>query len=378
MTKTIKPAWLLEPARQPLTPDVSGRMGVLLAILLGLIVLANGAPGITKRISGETAPGAALMLDIVNGHVYFVAVSLFFAIAGFLVLRDLELSLPAYGALLRRRFLALLVPYILFNAGLAVWFYGTGNVETLGAWYSLAKEGLFAKTFGIGVAPINAPLWILRDLLVFLGIAPLFLLLFKEAPGVGLITIFCFWARACEGPFSYSGVLFAFYLGGYLARLKLPLGGVSWWQRAGTWAFVLLTCILVWHAPLGLTDESVRQFLFKANLVLGLAAFWRLSAIPIIRDSAVLGRMGRHSFFIFLAHEPALSGLQPRLLAVWRPVGSVQQIAFYGLSGLTAIIGLWLAAELLSYFAPAGYGFFTGIGTPFAPSAAVRPMRSGS
>jgi len=375
--ETVKPAWILGPAPEPLAPDVSKRINALCVVLICLIVLANGARGITVRIFGETAPGAALMLDIVNGHVYFVAVSLLFAIAGFWFLRDLELSLPAYGALLRRRGLPLLVPYILFNAALAVWFFCTGSVATPNSWSALAGEGLFANIFGIGVPPINAPLWILRDLLVFLGIAPLFLLFFKEAPGVSLIALFCLWARASEGPFSYSGAMFAFYLGGYLARRRVPLGGVSWWQRAGTWAFVLVTGILVWHAPLGLADASVRQFLFKTNIVFGLAAFWRLSAIHVLQDSAVLGRLGRHIFFVFLAHEPALAALQIWLLAVWRPTGSAQQIAFYGLSGLTAFLGLWLAAALLLRLAPSAYGVMTGTGPQSAWSAFMPPSRVG-
>lgn len=378
MTETAKPAWMLGPAREPLEPDVSKRIDVLRIILIGLIVLAHGARGITVRIAGETAPGAQRMLDILNGHVDFVAVPLFFAISGFLFLRKFDLSLPAYGEMLRKKFVSVLVPYILFNAGLVAWFYFVGSIEMMGSWNFVLGEGLFTKTFGIGTTPINYPLWFLRDLLVVFLVSPVFLLFFKEAPGMGLVALFCLWAGLSEGPYSYLGDMFAFYLGGYLARCRLPLAGVTWWQRAGTWAFGLLTGILVWHTQLGLTDESVRQFLFKANLVFGLVAFWRFSAIPAIRDSNVLRRMGRHSFFVYLAHEPTISVLQTRLLTVWRPAGAAQQIAFYWCSGLTVIIGLWFVAELLSRCVPAGYGFVTGARTQPARAAAVRVAGGGS
>lgn len=378
MTETAKPAWMLGPAREPLDRDVSKRIDVLRIILIGLIVLAHGARGITVRIAGETAPGAALMLDILNGHVDFVAVPLFFAISGFLFLRKFERSLAAYGEMLRKKFLSVLVPYILFNAGLVAWFYFFGSIEMMGSWNYVLGEGLVTKTFGIGTTPINYPLWFLRDLLVVFLVSPVFLLFFKEAPGVGLVAFFCLWAGLSQGPYSYLGDMFAFYLGGYLARCRLPLAGVSWWQRAGTWTFCLLTILLVWHKSLGLTDEAVRQFLFKANLVLGLIAFWRFSAFAPIRDSDVLRRMGRHSFFVYLAHEPTISVLQTRLLAVWRPAGDLQQIAFYGISGLTTIIGLWLLAELLARLLPAGYGFVTGARTRPGRTSPVRSAGSAS
>jgi fucose 4-O-acetylase-like acetyltransferase len=351
---------MLGPVRDPIDRDVSRRIDVLRIVLIGLIVLAHGARGITVRIGGETAPGAAFMLDVLNGHVDFVAVPLFFAISGFLFLRKFELSLAAYGEMLRKKFVSVLVPYILFNAGLVAWFYFVGSIEMMGSWNFVVGEGLFTKTFGIGTTPINYPLWFLRDLLVVFLLSPVLLLFFKEAPGVGLVAIFLFWTGLTEGPYSYGGDLFAFYLGGYLSRCRLPLAGVSWWQRAGTWAFCLLTALLVAYKSLGLTDEVVRQFLFKANLVLGLAAFWRVSAVAWMRDSRLLQRMGRHSFFVYLAHEPTISVLQTRLLAVWRPVGDVQQIAFYFASGLTTIVGLWLVAEALSRLVPGVYGFVVG------------------
>ena len=378
MTDTANPAWKLGPVREPLDRDVSKRIDVLRIILIGLIVLAHGARGITVRIVGETAPAAQFMLDVLNGHVDFVAVPLFFAISGFLFLRKEELSLPAYGEMLRKKCLSVLVPYILFNAGLAAWFYFVGSIEMMGSWNFLVGEGLFTKTFGLGTTPINYPLWFLRDLLVVFLVSPLFLLFFKEAPGLGLAALFCLWSGLSEGPYSYLGDMFAFYLGGYMARCRLPLAGVAWWQRAGAWAFVLLTAVLVGYKSLGFTDEAVRQFLFKANLVLGIVAFWRMSAVPFIRDSAVLRRMGRHSFFVYLAHEPTMSVLQTRLLSVWRPAGAAQQIVFYFASGLIVIVGLWLLAELLSRFVPAVYGFLTGARTKpvraaTASGPAVRP-----
>lgn len=368
MNAAAKPGWMLGPARGPLAPDVSKRIDVLRIVLIGLIVLAHGARGVTVRIDG-TGAGTALMLEILNGHVDFVAVPLFFTISGFLFLRKFELSLAAYGGMLRKKFVSLLIPYVLFNAWLVLWFYFVGSIEVMGSWNFIVSEGLFTKTLGLGTAPINYPLWFLRDLLVVFLLSPVLLLFFKEAPGVGLITLFVLWAGVNPLPYTYYGDFFAFYLGGYLARTRLPLEGVSWWQRAGSLLFVILTAVLVWHQPLGITDESVRNVLFKCNLLLGLVFFWRMSAFRIVRDNFLLHRMARHSFFVYLAHEPTVSIFQTRLLAVWRPVDDLQQIAFYWISGLAVIVFLWIVAELISRVAPALYAVMTG---------SRRPSKSGN
>ncbi len=92
----------------------------------------------------------------------------------------------------------------------------------------------------------------------------------------------------------------------------------------------------------------------------GLLFFWWLSAFPALRDSRLLHRLAGHSFFVYLAQEPTLTILQTRLLAVWKPEGSLQQIAFYWISGLVTIAFLWGVAELLQRFVPVVYRVMTG------------------
>ena len=370
MNVAVKPSWMLGPVHEPIDRDVSKRIDVLRIILIGLIVLAHGARGVTVRISG-TGPVTSLMLQVLNAHVDFVAVPLFFAISGFLFLRKFELSLPAYGEMLRKKFISLLIPYALFNLGLAAWFYFVGSIEMVGSWGYIMQQGFFTKVFGLGTTPIDYPLWFLRDLLVVFILSPVLLLFLKEAPGVGLVTLFVLWAGMSPEPYSYLGGFFMFYLGGYLARSRFPLAGRSWWQRWGSLAFILLTTVLVAHTSLGITEEGVRQFLFKCNLVIGLIFFWYLASFACIRDNAVLHRMARYSFFIYLAHEPTISVFQTRLLAVWKPVGDVQQIVFYWFSGLTVIVLLWGLGEMLSRFIPGTYAVLTGARLP-RRNAAVR------
>ncbi len=54
---------VLGPVREPLDREVSRRIDVLRIILIGLIVLAHGARGITVRVNG-TGPVAGWMLEV--------------------------------------------------------------------------------------------------------------------------------------------------------------------------------------------------------------------------------------------------------------------------------------------------------------------------
>lgn len=359
MNAAAKPYWLLGPVREPVDPDVSKRIDILRLLVICLIIFVHGGRGITVRIGGA-APGAAFMLDVLNAHMGYVSIPLFFAISGFLFLRKFELSLRAYGDMLAKKFVSLLVPYLLFNAGCIAWFYCVGGIEMFGTWNYVVQEGFWGKLLGLGTTPINYPLWFLRDMLLVFLVSPALLLFFKEAPGVGLVTLFLLWIGMSEAPYSLYGNAFAFYLGGYLARVGFPLAGTAWWQRTGGWGFLGFTGLMLFRRQLGITDPSFDQVLFKCYMLSGLLFFWWLSGFPALRDSRLLHRLARHSFFVYLAQEPTLTVLQTRLLTVWEPEGSLQQIAFFWISGLTTIAFLWGVAELLQRFVPAVYRVMTG------------------
>ena len=79
--------------------------------------------------------------------------------------------------------------------------------------------------------------------------------------------------------------------------------------------------------PTVLTQDVVAYAVGKRFYqILGVVALWCLSRQPWIMGSGLLHRMAAASFFIFLTHEPTVSILQTRLLAVWRPEGAAAQL----------------------------------------------------
>lgn len=365
VSTAVKPAWMLGPVREPITPEISKRIDLLRILLMFLIVLNHGAKGVTVRI-GDPGPLTTLMVSLFNDHIILVTVPLFFAISGFLFLRKFELSLAAYGEMLRKKFFSLFIPYVLFNIWIVAWFYFVGSIETMGSWNYFVQHGLWAKIFGVGgyATPVNYPLWFLRDLMLVFVLSPVLLLFLKEAPGVGLVTLFVLWTGLDHDPYSYHSYFFMFYLGGFVARSRLALSGRSWWQRWGALVFIVLTVVLVGQTSFGITDAVVQRFLFKCYLVIGVAFFWYVSSFPRVRDSAMLHRMARFSFFIYLAHEPTVSIFQTRLLSVWVPASDVQQTMFYFLTGVAVTFFLWGVGEVFSRFLPRVYAVATGARLP--------------
>lgn len=360
MHDTASPTWVLGPVRDPIDRDVSLRIDVLRIILIGLIVLCHGGLGLLSPDSPPMGPLTNLLIEGLNLRVDSVAVPLFFTISGFLFLRKAELSLPAYKGVLWHKCFAMLVPYLVFNLVILAYFFFVGSIFLIGSWGFVLRHGFFAKLLGLGTMPINTPLWFLRDLIVIFALSPIMLFFFKKAPQIGLCLLTLGWLAASSNPYSFWGEGFFFYLGGYVARTRFPLGGVSWWQRLAFWLVIAATPVLVHVMPLGIGDRRLWGCPNKLYMFFGVIFFWRLAAFRWIRDSRALHRSAQHSFFIYLAHEPVISLLQAKLLSVWQPVGDAQQITCYFTLGLGTIVLLWAVAEGLSRLMPRTYAVLTG------------------
>jgi|GEM_PF-563871 len=359
LTPTSPAAWRLGPVAGPIDPDVSARIDVLRILLIGLIVLCHGGRFVGADVP-FAGPAATFVLTLVNRGLDCVAVPLFFAISGFLLLRKLELSPAAYAGLMRRKIVSIGLPFLFFNAVWIGWIFAFGSIERFGSRSYLLQTGIVNLLLGIGVSPLNYPLWFLRDLLLVFACTPVFLLLYKRAPTAGLLGLGLLWFLGSPGSeYSLGGFCFAFYAGGYLARRRLNLRDTAGWDRYVLPAFAA-GCVVVGLTPwLGL-DLPTLAAVKKAHQMVGVAAFWCVSRLGWIKGSALLHRLAALSFFLFLTHEPTVSVLQTRLLALWQPTGTIAQLAAYFLPGLTAIVALSGLGWLLARFMPGLFAVLTG------------------
>lgn len=349
----------LGPVRDPIDPDVSARINVLRAILIGLIVLCHGGRWIGGSVP-FASPVVTFVLAMINQGLDCAVIPLFFAISGFLLLRKLEATPAAYGRLLRGKVIAIGVPLLIFNGIWIAWLLGVGSIPFFASKSFVLNAGIVQKLLGIGTPPLNYPLWFLRDLLLVFAATPLFMAFFRWLPLGGLVLLGLWWfLGAPDQDYSLPGFFFAFYAGGLLVRMRVNLRDTAGWDRYVLPLFVGFLVVLGLQPWLGL-DAPVQAGLNKAYQIVGVAGFWCISRQRWVKGSRMLHRMAAMSFFVFLTHEPTVSVLQASLMRVWQPASTLGQLVAYPAVGLAAIVALSLLGWGLAVYVPRLFSVLTG------------------
>ncbi|MEA5089063.1 acyltransferase [Solidesulfovibrio sp.] len=374
MPRNIPSPWRpLDPVRDAIDPDVSVRIDVLRAILIGLIVLCHGGRWIGADVP-FASPMAQFVLTVFNRGLACIAVPLFFTISGYLLLRKLEATPAAYWRLLRTKTVAIGVPFLLFNGIWIAWVLYVGSIPFFGGRSFVLAAGIGRKLVGFGTTPFNYPLWFLRDLLTVFLFTPLFLLFFRRLPDLGLVLLGLAWfVGAPDNEYSLAGFAFAFYAGGWLARRRAGLRDTAGWDKAVLPLFAAATIVVGLSPWLG-SDIYVLAAFKKVYQMLGVAAFWCLSRQGWIKDSRLLHRLAAMSFFVFLTHEPTVSVMQSYLAPLWRPATTLGQLAAYPVTGVAAMVLLSLLGWGLAAWLPWLFALLTGapLRLRFTPPPAAR------
>jgi succinoglycan biosynthesis protein ExoH len=374
LPRNIPSPWRpLDPVRDAIDPDVSVRIDVLRAILIGLIVLCHGGRWIGADVP-FASPMAQFVLTVFNRGLACIAVPLFFTISGYLLLRKLEATPAAYWRLLRTKAVAIGVPFLLFNGIWIAWVLYVGSIPFFGGRSFVLAAGIGRKLVGFGTTPFNYPLWFLRDLLTVFLFTPLFLLFFRRLPDLGLVLLGLAWfVGAPDNEYSLAGFAFAFYAGGWLARRRAGLRDTAGWDKAVLPLFAAATIVVGLSPWLG-SDIYVLAAFKKVYQMLGVAAFWCLSRQGWIKDSRLLHRLAAMSFFVFLTHEPTVSVMQSYLAPLWRPATTLGQLAAYPVTGVAAMVLLSLLGWGLAAWLPWLFALLTGapLRLRFTPPPAAR------
>lgn len=286
-----------------------------------------------------------------------VATSTFLLVAGFLFFRDGPVSWTQYREKLRSRFFSLLVPYVAWNLlGLLVFsspsagkYFVLGLEPGPGAQWTLASV---TKAFaGWPLYPVNAPLWFVRDLILFVALAPIFNLIPRRLLPLGLACLCAYWLIGPLGvvpggvPRSFSLLFFA--IGAWMGISRVSLRPTPT-TRPIAW---LTTAALVISAALGAafapTDPAARLLCDKTARVAGtllvvLAATLPLPVSPVWRMFRTLSPA---SFFLFAAHFCVL-------FFISMLVGHTLPRASHNGADLLLLLFVWFATVTLSL---AGY-----------------------
>lgn len=273
------------------------RISILRFIMIFGVVVLHVPPHVPIA---EIGPGAFDQLKaFFQSAVFRCSVPVLTVISGYLLFRaGLD---RRYGALLRKKLKTLVVPFLAFNlplVALAFLLQSGGDFAISYQLVPLDAATMLDAAFAFSAAPLNFPLYFLRDLMVLALAAPLLGWCLRHAALPGLAAALLIMLYDLDGPLLLrTEMLVAFYVGGMAALRGWNLHALDRFAWPALLAFLLAAAAMV----AGRVENTTW---------LGLAAPFLVWPAASLLDGTRTGRwlagMGRYSFFIFLAHSVVL------------------------------------------------------------------------
>ncbi len=285
---------------------------------------------IAQRTTGANSQFAdiAPLCEFFSKRITAVAVPMFFVISGFLFFRGKqEFTLADYKAKLQSRVTTLVVPYVAWNlvafliyaakdlaAGQSLQFPLSLNLFWGVRELSGGSVNILGQQIGATLAPVQVPLWFVRDLIVLAAASPVLHFLIKRLGVLALIVfgLLCFMLWPNIGGITFKGA-FWFGIGAWFAiRAKDPLASTRrflWPCVAGTFVSLALRCTLQEACPPAAGFFDVLYVMCAMVSLLHLAAAYTRRRKP----NAFLASS---SFFLYAFHTIpifAVIALFPRL-----------------------------------------------------------------
>lgn len=328
--------------------------------------------GGTTVFSGSEFPVYATLSHCLSRVVANIAVPLFFFFSGYLFFRGTSFGPATYFSKLRRRARTILIPYIAWNLlfiGLSLlgsWLFPSliSGANKTAADFSLvdwadAFWSLHKSPDAISGAPVDYPLWFLRDLMVVMVFSPLVYVFVKRLGVFGLFILGTTWffvlIDSCPG-FS-TAALFFFSAGAWYALrgrnfvsdmrpLLLP---------AGLLYAALIAGSVVFKAT------AAERYIYPLSILVGMVFAIAATAALLRRRSRPLpALLPQSSFFLFAYHWLPLALFQKLSVKLFQPTSDLATVTIYlGTTTATVLLGLGLYYLLRRRF-PFLLPLFTG------------------
>lgn len=297
----------------------------LAAIRLPLIVLVicyHNESGGQFIANLQGSPVLQYVVNLIANGLGGIRVPVFFLIAGYVFFRNHEAGLRWFAEKIYSRVRSVLLPLILWSV---FWLVVI----------ALAQELPFMAKFFGGKSPWSAPvagfsalrifqavlgetphlflyhLWFLRDLFILVLLTPLIYQAIRWTQGWVSVFLLLAWGAGLENGLVSRDALFFFFMG---CQLSMTRRSIFLADGLGPAA------ILCWLG-LRLLGGELSAAVDKVWILCGVLATLYLSgclaAAP--RLAAFLRRSSRYSFFIFVAHEPALTILRRTYFRLLEP-----------------------------------------------------------
>lgn len=256
-----------------------------------------------------TGPMRVLYIFFQEG-ICRLAVPCFFFISGFLFFNKLlDWSWNEWSRKIKSRVRTLLLPYILWNmiALLAFWAYDNLHGGQVSLFQQLQHYGGIRIFWGVdggipvgsSVAPIDGPLWFIRDLIYFVLLTPFIYLFIKWTKFYGILAIcilFLIVRRAVP-----EGMVF-FMIGAYFQLSRKNIIQIIWPHKK--WLIILAVLLLIATCSLQDYSEYWGRFVKFFFLICGIASAFCISSWNMDKKEIIPNRfLPLSSFFVFAAHD---------------------------------------------------------------------------
>lgn len=211
-------------------------------------------------------------------------------------------------------------------------------------------------------APIAFHLWYVRDLMGMVILSPVFLLVARKIPYLGLALFAAPWLLKLQLNIQWSGPLFGalfFYLGCLIAVQKVDL---TWLNRRKSLIIGIYLAMAVVLAIMKTYEiETFQQHLFECcTRVVGTMAMWCASDWIAGKLQKVCLNLSGLAFFVYASHEPTVTVLKEFFQKLSKTPNSITVMLHYLLILTIATLVTLAAASLLQKYTPKFFQVITG------------------
>jgi peptidoglycan/LPS O-acetylase OafA/YrhL len=377
--KTGKPFVFVNPV---ISADLSRKLSTVSFFAACFVVINH-----TCIHSGLHSQTTIWISTFLSKNMSLFAVSLFFAISGYLVAKKTDCGQTDgwYSTILKKRMRSLGIPYLIWCTVYSLTYLPFTLLGNHVAGRSLLHNTYlhepalsianFGRLYGLDLwgLPVAGTMWYVRNLLLLFLVLPLiFPVIRRRVAGLTYLFILfilyliqdwfpdSIW-QVLESGFSIRG-LFYFPLGIYLAlhpvspdrfRIVRKLLPFIW---AG--GCVIVTCHMLYGEG---KDLAFYQVLMKLITFAGVGAAWVLyDMVPAYRRMGTLS-VTKDSFFLYASHYLIIATLfSGKIQDIMIGKLHVPELAFYCLKFLVTMTICLVTAEILKRYFPRIYGFLTG------------------
>ncbi|MBQ6449368.1 acyltransferase [bacterium] len=350
-----------------ISSELSKRITVMRVVLLVLVIFVHNSVSVINFSSGTVSYAVPLFIDKIR--ILFtsifgnIAVPMFFFLSGLLHFTKKR----SYWLTLKKKVKTLLIPYLLWNFLLIVFYLIGQHLPFSQGLFGNAMNDFsrftwidwldcFVGKFTVRAPyPILVPMWFIRDLMIVNLLYPIIEKLIDKLPLSSLLVMLFLWLMGIDLTIVSPVALLFFSLGYYVVKHPNWLKVIDRVNCVDILPIYVLGCILQ------LAGYYQWPLSSSCNLFLGCLIVFKLS-LPLVKSAKTVANftfLNQYNFWIFALHSTVLAILQ-KLYVKFLPVNGYYMLLEYFLLVAVTIIICLISGIVCKKMLPRIFKILTG------------------